>query len=201
MVASARPPQNRRKTAANCMNTSTSVDKLREVCPNCHTTHGVTAGRLAQGLGVPGGQAPVDSHPVALGGADLDGQLAASDLPVVVDFWAPWCGPCRRVAPVFECVARELAPQLRFVKVNTDEEQALEARHGIRGIPTLVIFRHSVEVARRSGALDAASLMAWVCDNALAPSLCPERGSVEGLRSAAAVAKSYVSCAIGKMNW
>jgi thioredoxin 2 len=107
-----------------------------------------------------------DAHPVALTGADFDRHIAKSELPVVVDFWAPWCGPCRTMAPVFERAAKELESAFRFVKVNTDDEQAIAARHGIRGIPTLAIFRKGVEVARTSGAMDATRLVAWVRQNA-----------------------------------
>ena len=94
----------------------------------------------------------------------LDGLLASSELPVVVDFWAPWCGPCRAMAPMFEQAASELAGKARFVKVNVDEQQAVAARHAIRAIPTLVLFRGGVEVKRVSGALDAGTLVRWVND-------------------------------------
>lgn len=102
------------------------------------------------------------ARPVALSGAQFEQHVANSELPVVVDFWAPWCGPCRAMAPVFERAAAELEREARFVKVNTDEEQALAMRHGIRGIPTLAIFKQGVEVARISGVVDGARFMAWV---------------------------------------
>ena len=83
----------------------------------------------------------------------LDDLLASSELPVVVDFWAPWCGPCRAMAPIFEQAASEFAGKARFVKVNVDEQQALAARHAVRAIPTLVLFRDGAEIKRVSGAL------------------------------------------------
>jgi thioredoxin 2 len=92
----------------------------------------------------------------------LDGLLASSALPVVVDFWAPWCGPCRSMAPILEQAASELAGQARFVKVNVDAQQALAARYGIRAIPTLVLFRGSEEIKRASGVMDAGALARWV---------------------------------------
>lgn len=91
----------------------------------------------------------------------LDALLASSQLPVVVDFWAPWCGPCRAMAPMFEQAAGELAGKARFVKVNVDEQQALAQRHGIRAIPTLVLFRGGEEVRRHSGTMDAGALVRW----------------------------------------
>lgn len=95
---------------------------------------------------------------------DFDTLIAEPGL-ALVDFWAPWCGPCRSMAPAFERAASELEPGFRLAKVNTDEEPALATRHGIRGIPTLAIFKHGVEVARTSGAMDAPRLMAWVRAN------------------------------------
>ena len=92
----------------------------------------------------------------------LDALLASSELPVVVDFWAPWCGPCRAMAPMFEQAAGELAGKARFVKVNVDEQQALAARHAIRAIPTLILFRNGQEAKRHSGAMDAGSLVRWM---------------------------------------
>ena len=92
----------------------------------------------------------------------LEALLAGSQLPVVVDFWAPWCGPCRAMAPMFEQAASELAGKARFVKVNVDEQQALARRHGIRAIPTLILFRGAEEIRRHSGAMDAGALVRWV---------------------------------------
>jgi thioredoxin 2 len=92
----------------------------------------------------------------------LDDLLASSELPVVVDFWAPWCGPCRAMAPMFAQAAEELAGKARFVKVNVDEQQALAARYGIRAIPTIALFRNGREEKRSAGAMDAGTLVRWV---------------------------------------
>ena len=89
---------------------------------------------------------------------DFDTYVVNNDLPVVVDFWAPWCGPCKMMAPTFEKVAKELATTARFVKVNTEGEQELAARFAIRSIPTLAIFKNGREVTRQAGAMDAVSL-------------------------------------------
>jgi thioredoxin 2 len=94
--------------------------------------------------------------------ARFDALVGEAGLPVVADFWAPWCGPCRSMAPMFEQAARKLATEARFVKVNTDAERELAARYGIRAIPTLVLFRNGQEVKRSSGAMDAGSLARWI---------------------------------------
>ena len=88
--------------------------------------------------------------------------MTHSDVPLLIDIWAPWCGPCRAMAPHFESAARQLQTSLRFVKINTEEAPALAARMGIRAIPTLVLFKNGAEAKRVSGALDAASLIQWV---------------------------------------
>ena len=93
---------------------------------------------------------------------DFDSHVLQSDVPVLVDFWAPWCGPCKAMAPQFERAAGRLAPGVRLAKINTDEEQALASRFSIQGIPTLVLMKHGREVARQSGLMDAARIEAWV---------------------------------------
>ena len=99
---------------------------------------------------------------MALDGPALARHIASSDIPVVVDFWAPWCGPCKVMAPHFERAAGELEPDVRLAKVNTEEEQQAAAKHNIRSIPTLIAFKGGREIARQSGAMDAASLARWV---------------------------------------
>src|SRR5690606_28132641 len=87
-----------------------------------------------------------------------------SDLPVLVDFWAPWCGPCKAMAPQFERAAARLEPAVRLAKVNTDDEQELAQRFGIQGIPTMILFHHGKPIARQSGAMDASAIERWARD-------------------------------------
>jgi len=102
------------------------------------------------------------SAPVAVNADKLGTFIANSDIPVVVDFWAPWCGPCVQMAPAFEKVALAMPLEAQFVKVNTEEQQALGAQYAIQSIPTLIIFRNGKEVARMSGALSVDSLQSWI---------------------------------------
>ncbi len=136
---------------------------LKVACPACLTANRVDGERRGDGPKCGRCGAPLlDGLPVEADEAGFGTLLAGTDLPVVVDFWAPWCGPCRAMAPMFEQTARTLATEARFVKVNSDTEQALAARYAIRAIPTLILFRNGAEVKRHSGALDAGSLARWV---------------------------------------
>jgi thioredoxin 2 len=104
----------------------------------------------------------LQSAPVSVDSDKLGTFIANSEIPVVVDFWAPWCGPCLQMAPAFEEAALAMPLKAQFVKVNTDEQQALGAQYGIQSIPTLILFKNGKEADRISGALDAGRLQNWV---------------------------------------
>jgi len=133
------------------------------VCPHCDAVNRVPAERLREGPGCGQCHRPLFSgHPVELSAARFAKHIARNDVPVLVDFWAPWCAPCRMMAPAYAQAAGMLEPELRLVKVDTEAESALGAQFGIRSIPTLVLFRGGREIARQSGALGAAEIVRWV---------------------------------------
>jgi thioredoxin 2 len=142
-------------------------DPLHIVCPHCSTTNRVPAERAGSGpLCGNCHNVLFNGHPFELDEAAFERHIASNDLPVVVDFWAPWCGPCRSMAPEFEKAATMLEPTVRLVKVNTELAQNLARRFNIRSIPTMALFRGGREIARQSGAMGATAIASWVRANA-----------------------------------
>lgn len=135
---------------------------LHVVCPHCHTTNRIESDDLASGPDCGScHQALFTGTPANLSATEFERHIARNQIPVLVDFWAPWCGPCRMMAPAFEQAARELEPRVRLAKVNTEEAQGLGARLNIRSIPTLALFAGGREIARQAGAMGAADIVRW----------------------------------------
>ena len=138
-------------------------DAVQVVCVQCDSVIRVPRERLGDHPHCPKcHRALFDGHPAGLNTASFEKHLTRSEVPLVVDFWAPWCGPCRAMAPSYEQAAARFEPRARFAKVNSDDEPALSSRYGIRSIPTLIVFSGGREVARQSGAMDLGSLSTWL---------------------------------------
>ena len=136
-------------------------DSKHLVCPHCSGVNRVPAERLG-GAKCGRCKSPLFlGTPLEVGAAAFQTQFRRSDIPLLVDFWAPWCGPCRMMAPAFEQAADVLEPAVRLLKVNTEEEQAIAAQFGIRSIPTMILFAGGREQGRMSGALDANGIVTW----------------------------------------
>lgn len=136
---------------------------LHIVCPHCHTTNRVQAAQLGAAPDCGSCHQPLFvGAPVALDAASFDKHITRSHLPVLVDFWAPWCGPCLQMAPAFAQAAKSLEPGLRLAKLDTEAQPQIAARYQIRSIPTMILFEGGQERARISGALGAADIVRWV---------------------------------------
>ena len=139
------------------------MEKVLVACPACGTPNRVPAPRLGDDPKCGQcGAALLDGQAVALDDASFERFLGRNDLPVLVDFWAAWCGPCRAMAPAFERAAQDLKTKVRFAKLDTERAQGVAARFGIRSIPTMILFRDGREAARVSGAMDARTIAGWV---------------------------------------
>lgn len=133
------------------------------VCPHCQATNRIPSSRLDQHPNCGKCKKPLfTGHPVELSDQSFAKHVKNDGIPLVVDFWASWCAPCKMMAPHFEAAARQLEPRVRLAKLNTEEAQQTAAQFGIRSIPTVAIFKNGQEVARQAGAMDARTLNNWI---------------------------------------
>jgi thioredoxin 2 len=137
-------------------------DSLHIICPHCDTVNRVpndklrdqpTCGKCTKAL--------FTGQPVELNSAKFMKYITRNDIPVLVDFWAPWCGPCRMMAPAYEQAAKQLEPEIRVAKLNTEEAPDISSNYAIRSIPTMALFLKGTEIARQAGAMDTGRIVAW----------------------------------------
>lgn len=145
------------------MSTATAKTPILAACPQCHAVVRVPPDRSDEHPKCPRCKSELlTGATVALDKESFATYVERTSLPVLVDFWAPWCGPCRTMAPVLDRAAHERATTLQVAKINTDEQQELAGRFNIRSIPTLILFRNGREISRQSGAVDGGTLARWL---------------------------------------
>ena len=139
------------------------TDPIHITCPVCQAKNRISAAKIAANPTCGACQAPLfPDAPFELSEAKLNKHLKNDEVPLLVDFWAPWCGPCRMMAPMFAEASKQMSPKVRFAKLDTEQHQAVGSRFQIRGIPLIILFDHGKEVARQAGAMDARGIVGWV---------------------------------------